>query len=201
MTKWFYDHLARLIYANAVSWRPMHVTQLREYVDNERQTHYLEGYCGEYILPNSELAEREGKLYADIEAYEDGQSGWHAPTSFAHELFTYTPPALDLAQAFSALGIFSLKGLRAVADIWNAIEFRDTQGSTETRRLHGELVGRIISLELPTDAAEQKHVDRIYGWQMPMYNLDFGLIPASLDELQRERDAMFFAEMGDDGDF
>ena len=31
MVRWFYDHLARLIYANATSWKPMHVTQLREY--------------------------------------------------------------------------------------------------------------------------------------------------------------------------
>jgi hypothetical protein len=31
MVNWFYDHLARLIYADATSWKPMNVTQLREY--------------------------------------------------------------------------------------------------------------------------------------------------------------------------
>lgn len=29
---WFYDHLARLIYADAVSWKPTDLAQLREYV-------------------------------------------------------------------------------------------------------------------------------------------------------------------------
>ena len=133
MVKWFYDHLARLIYANATSWKPMHVAQLREYVDSMRNTHYLEGYCGEYILPNFELMVREGKLYADIEAYEDGGVGWHAPSSFARGLIEMTPPALALAEAFSALGLFSVEGLRAITDIWNTVEFTDTQGSTETR--------------------------------------------------------------------
>lgn len=29
---WFYDHLAHLIYADAVSWKPTDLAQLREYV-------------------------------------------------------------------------------------------------------------------------------------------------------------------------
>jgi hypothetical protein len=81
MVKWFYDHLARLIYANAASWKPMHVTQLREYVDDMRKAHYLEEEFGEYILPNREIFSRESNLYADIEAYEDGL-GWNT-TSYA----------------------------------------------------------------------------------------------------------------------
>ena len=59
----------------------MHIARVREYVDSWCNTHYLEGYCGEYILPNFELMVREGKLYADIEAYEDGGVGWRAPSA------------------------------------------------------------------------------------------------------------------------
>ena len=33
MVKWFYCHLTRLIYAEAVSWKPNDVTELRRYVD------------------------------------------------------------------------------------------------------------------------------------------------------------------------
>ncbi len=68
---WFYDHLARLIYADAVSWKPMNFTQLREYVDRQRRGHYVEGYAGEYIMPNWAVYERESGLYADVEAYQD----------------------------------------------------------------------------------------------------------------------------------
>jgi hypothetical protein len=59
MTKWFYDHLARLIFAKAVSWKPMHVRQLQEYVDGERKAHYVEGDFGEYI---KELYTGESRL-------------------------------------------------------------------------------------------------------------------------------------------
>ena len=43
MVKWFYSHFARLIYAEAVSWKPMHVEQLREYIDLGRKSHHLDG--------------------------------------------------------------------------------------------------------------------------------------------------------------
>ena len=35
---WFYDHLARLIYAEAVSWKPMHLAQLCEYAPANMRT-------------------------------------------------------------------------------------------------------------------------------------------------------------------
>src|ERR1700733_11896207 len=35
----FYEHLARLIYAEAVTWKPMHLAQLRDYVDRQRRGH------------------------------------------------------------------------------------------------------------------------------------------------------------------
>lgn len=65
MFMWFYDHLARSIYVDAQSWTPMTVGQLQEYVDNSRKSHSLEGYAGEYILPNWTLFSRESQLYAD----------------------------------------------------------------------------------------------------------------------------------------
>lgn len=76
---WFYDHLARLIYAEAVSWKPMHLAQLREYVDLQRRGHFLEGHAGEYILPNWTIYQRESRLYVDIEAYQDEELNWSAP--------------------------------------------------------------------------------------------------------------------------
>jgi hypothetical protein len=199
MVKWFYDHLARLIYANAASWSAKNVAELRRYVDNSRLAHYLEGNCGGYILPNSEIAKREGKLYADIEAYEDGKPQWHAPTGYtSHSFFgSLMPPALALAEAFSALGLFSVKGVRLIAETWNELEFTDIQSAADSDKLIEKLVRQTIERKLATDAVEQKHVDRLYhSWQLPMYNLEFGLIEVPLEALQRERDAMLYAEMG-----
>lgn len=52
MMRWFYDHLAQLIYAKAQSWKPVTAADLQLYVDNDRPTHYLEGDYGEFIAPN-----------------------------------------------------------------------------------------------------------------------------------------------------
>ncbi|SRR5258706_5323742 len=71
MMRWFYDHLARLIYAQAQRWRPVTAKQLRDYIDSERRSHYLEGEYGEYIMPNWTLFQRETALYVDIASDED----------------------------------------------------------------------------------------------------------------------------------
>jgi hypothetical protein len=81
IVRWFYDHLARLIYAESISWRPMHVTELREYVKHHRKAHYMEGFAGEYILPNSKVYRRESQLYVDVETFEDGEPHWSEPTA------------------------------------------------------------------------------------------------------------------------
>jgi hypothetical protein len=72
--KRFYSHHDRLIYAEAVKWKPMHRAQLQEYLDHTRRSHTLDGPAGEFILPNGPVFERERKLYADVIAYEDRPS-------------------------------------------------------------------------------------------------------------------------------
>lgn len=80
MLKWFYNHLARLLYAEAAGWRAVDLAQLRRYIDFDRRTHYVDGPMSEYIFPNSPIHERESRLYVDIAAYEDGVPYWNAPT-------------------------------------------------------------------------------------------------------------------------
>jgi hypothetical protein len=193
----FYDHLARLIYAEAQGWKPMHVSQLREYVDLERKAHYLEGCVGEYIVPNSNVTMRESLLYADIEAYEDGVPRWNKPTSYVSGLPRFTPTALRVAEALSALGAFSRRGLNATADIWGQLEFRDKQTFADAERLTQQLLKRLVEEGLPSEAATDDDVRALYGsWQMPMYHLDFKSIDVPLAELLEERDAIMWAETG-----
>ena len=47
---WFYNHLTRLIYAEAIGWRPTHIDELREYVESVRKSHSVEGTVGEFIM-------------------------------------------------------------------------------------------------------------------------------------------------------
>lgn len=193
----FYDHLARLIYVNAVSWKPMHVTQLQAYADNTRKAHYLEGEYGEYIMPNSELFTRESKLYADILVFEGGERTWNVPRGYTVPHLSMKPPALSLIESLAALGVLRPEGVRAVADIWDAVEFVDLQNWTDSERLTNQLISRLIAAELTSQTAEQLDVSRIHDcWQMPMYNIDLRMLPVSLDDLQRQRDAIFYGEFG-----
>ena len=188
---WFYDHLARLIYAEACSWRPGDVEELREYVDSSRKTHYLEGYVGEYIVPNWNLYERERRLYGDIEADESGELAWSNPLESAYTFDTeaFKPKSLILAEAMAVLGIFTLTGLKATSEIWDQVEFAEQQGPADGRRLTRELVNRLIQEELPGEKATDEHVRTLFRfWQLPMYNLDFKKIPVSLEELEEERE-------------
>ena len=45
IVKTFYDHLSRMIYADAQGWRPVDVTQLQTYVDQERQASRRRFFC------------------------------------------------------------------------------------------------------------------------------------------------------------
>ena len=48
-----------------------------------------------------------------------------------------------------------------------------------------------------TEAATDEHARWFYHyWQMPMYNLDFGLLPASLERLEADRESAYWAEVG-----
>ena len=193
----FYDHLARLLYAEAQRWKPMHVSQLREYIDEQRKAHYLDGNAAEYIVPNSNIARRESQLYADIEAYEDGAPMWNNPTGHVSGFGRFKPAALQVAESLSTVGAFSPGGVRATSDVWGATEFKDAENWQDSEKLTRRLLEKLIADELPSDQASDKDVSTLCrSWQMPMYNLDFKLIDVPLADLERARDAMFWAEAG-----
>ena len=189
---WFYDHLARLIYAEATSWRPVNVAQLREYVDAGRKAHVLEGYVGEYILPNWSLYERASRLYADVEGGESGALRWSDPNeaySSGAALWEDLSVPLLLTEAMAMLGIFMPGGLKATSEIWDQVEFAEQEEPADARRLTRELVNRLIQEELPSEKATDQHLSTLFRfWQLPMYNLDFKMIPVSMGELEKERE-------------
>ena len=143
--KTLYDHLSRIIYANAQSWRPIDVAQLQKYVDQERQGHYLEGGMSEYIVPNWSLYLRESTMYADIEVYEDGVPQWNDPNRWSGSSMTMRPTALTLVEALEALGVLTREGLQATSDVWGTIDFVEDEGPAEARELTKQLGARLES--------------------------------------------------------
>jgi hypothetical protein len=191
MVKWFYDHLARLIYAAAQTWKPVSVAQLQEYVDNERKSHYLEGEYSEFIIPNWTLFSRESSLYADVVGNEDAEPSWISPllqtveTSFA----SLDPVSYRASEALAAFGVFTLPGLKIVRDVWGKVNF---DGSCEwgiSRELCHQMAKKLEAATLITEEATEDHLRVLYqNWQIPMYHIDFSEIPVSIDDLKKHRE-------------
>ncbi|RUV67246.1 hypothetical protein EOA50_29680 [Mesorhizobium sp. M1A.F.Ca.IN.020.30.1.1] len=199
MMQWFYDHLARLLYLDAQSWRPMHVRQLQEYLDDQRRSHYLGGSIGEYILPNSTLAGRESLLYADIITYEEGDPIWSEPSN--HEpVFGFAggnPRPWEVCCALRDFGAFTRAGLDVVSDVWSRLDFKDEVSATEADRLSHEMALALQTTGLITEQANEDQLGYLYrSWQLPMYRMDFKRIEVPLDELKDQRDANFWSEVG-----
>lgn len=197
MMGWFYDHLARLIYIDAQHWKPVNVRQLQEYVDQNRESHYLEGAVGEYIMPNSTTYFRESLLYADIVTDEEGVPIWNEPDARAPLFDHGEATQWQTCQALRDMGVFTRAGLDIVSSIWSQTEFDHAQSWDDARKLTHEMLLSLQNAELITETAGDDQVVRLYNWwQLPMYHIDFKRIEVPLADLQAERDAILRAEMG-----
>lgn len=117
LTRWFYDHLARLIYAETGSLRPQDLPQLKDYMRHYRKTHHLDGNMGEYIFPNMALFEREARLYVDAAVLESDVPKWVSPLHDSFIPSNHKPYALRLVEDLEALGLFTPQGLHLVAEL------------------------------------------------------------------------------------
>jgi hypothetical protein len=111
----FYGHLDRRIYAQLAEWWFTDVADLRKAVKPLRRGHDLEGNTGEFIVPNDTLYRRESKLYADVEAYEDGTPVWNAPVVHSSGFPPRMPTVVQVVDAMGACGMFTLAGLAATS--------------------------------------------------------------------------------------
>ncbi len=97
----------------------------------------------------------------------------------------FRPPALRMDQ----VGMFTPDGLKAVSDIWGSLEYRDKEDHHDGEKLTEQLLTRLHTEGLMLDTAEQEHGGTLYrDWQIPMYNLEFSLIPVSLEEREAEQE-------------
>lgn len=191
---WFYSHLARLIYAESVLFRPVNVGELQEVVDLSRKDYFLEGIAGEAILPNWHLFHRESLLYTDVVAGESGELSWNDPLEIiqsSDSVATEESPPLSLllVEAMAMLGIFTLQGLVATSEVWDKVEFSGPEDHSIAMELVRELVDRLVRENLPREASVDPHMQTLFDhWQLPMYNLDFKKISISMKQLLAERE-------------
>lgn len=197
MVKWFYSHLARLLYVESQSWKPMHIHQLQEYMDDQRKSHYLDGPVGEYIFPNSAVFARESQLYADLILYDDGKRTWNEPSNEPSSFTRNRPLVWTTCSALRDFGAFSRKGLDVVSEAWGRVDFKGDQDWSVARGLTQTMLEGLHKAKLITEAATEEQLRPLYNqWQIPMYNVDFRQIDVPLDELMEQRDANLYDEMG-----
>lgn len=198
MINWFYDHLARLIYVEAQSWKPMYITQLQQYIDENRKFHYLEGGNGEYILPNFTIYMRESLLYTDLVTHEDGTLAWNDPVVPPNMFGMGDLLAWRVCQALRSMGAFTRKGLDIISTTWSNTEFADAQSWSDAKGLCLEMLKALEVAGLISDRATPEQASTLlHDWQMPMYNINFKKIDVPLEQLQADRDASFWSEFGD----
>jgi hypothetical protein len=191
MMRWFYDHLARLIYAEAQHWKPTNAEELQRCIDSERKSHYLEGEYGEYIMPNWTLFRRETALYADVASDERREPTWLSPTRvFAPGIPSTVPPAYWIADALAAFGVLSIEGLRALSDVWSLTTVTKDTGWDVMDQNLDLLLERLDKSGLITPRASEEHSRALVNsWQMPMYGMDFSPVVVPLEDLLAEREA------------
>ncbi|MCO5154080.1 MULTISPECIES: hypothetical protein [unclassified Shinella] len=198
---WYYDHLARLLYAEACQWRPVDLKELRKIIDRRRVTHYLEGGMGEFIVPNDLIYQRETRLYADIEGLDDGTLQWVAPGGYA-SMFDFKPNALIVAEALAAFGAFTVAGLNILSTVWSEVDFQDDTSCHESDRLIGATLNQLAARGLASDEATNDHVTSLYQrWQMPLYALDMKARLVERSALEEEQERMLWAEVGVANDY
>ncbi|MCA0424753.1 MAG: hypothetical protein LCH61_15800 [Proteobacteria bacterium] len=203
--KRFYSHHDRLIYAEAVKWKPMHRAQLQEYLDHTRRSHTLDGPAGEFILPNGPVFERERKLYADVIAYEDKAIHWNDPVGPGAAMgtlpfFDHPPAIVSLIISMSRIGLLTVEGLKAIEETWGKVDFMDTDGAVLARDLsHQTLIELEKSGKIPQDAQPNDVWQVKDAWPFPMWSMDLKKLDVPLAEMEEERDRGRWSEYSDPG--
>lgn len=94
--------------------------------------------------------------------------------------------------------MFAPAGLIAVSDVWGNLEYREKEDHHDGKKLTEQLLTRLHTEGLLLDTVEKEHVGTLYNdWQIPMYNLEFSLIPVSLEELEAEQQREYWSMLGD----
>jgi hypothetical protein len=193
----FYDHMARLLWADACHWCAATLGELQGYLDHDRQTHYLDGPMGvDFIFPNEALDDRNSLLYADIASYEDGGLVWSAPRA-DHSYTGMLLFSVNVVEALNKAGALTQRGLEILADVWGQIEFEVCDTSHDVRGLIHQTLQALHGAGLMSADLTDDDVQEIYQrWQMPMYNADFRPIHVTMEDVERKRAAALAAEMG-----
>jgi hypothetical protein len=74
----------------------------------------------------------------------------------------------------------------------------DREDHHDGRKLTERLLHRLLAENLMLETAEEDDLATLYrDWQIPMYNLDFSLIPVTLEDLEAAQEREYWSMVGD----
>lgn len=190
LMSYFYNHLARMIWADMCGAFVDTPAEIQHYVDMDRTSHHLDGPNDvDWIYTNTKLHRREAQLYVDIESDDSGRLHWSTPDP-GFTSFIFEPSAVQAVAALLELGAFSIEGLKIVSEIWAQEYFEPDSTIATAKRLTEQTIAALIEAKLHVETATNDHVQALYrSWPMPMYNVDFTLIEVDVADLRAEQAA------------
>jgi AbiV family abortive infection protein len=192
--KYFYDHLARGIYAYVHEANPSLYSEVEGYVEDCRPSHYLDGpNDADWIFRNDLQRRRDTALYVDYEETEPAKYQW---TGGDPDLVHVPQRITRLVLAMRTTGMLTEAGARAVALVWKNSSF-DKSTRWEYCRVRNTQVLRSLMTEdtelTPTlveacGIVEQK-------WTFPLTQLDLSLDKSTTIEELREQQRSHYNRM------
>lgn len=195
---WWSSHLWKGLYAKVCDRGLDHrdFGELQTFIERESAYFYLDGPTGfDWVFPNSIPAEREGRMYVDfVRGVTRGKSEspwWSTPPT--HE---YYSPAdcLYLVAALAHVGVTSIEGLKAVAEVWRDFE---PEARTSREELQSLIDRTLLEVEARSvtevGATDTGVIGTLRQWPFPLWPLAQPTQAGSprkqqLQDIQRERE-------------
>ena len=200
VSKYFYDHVAKSIYAEACDWRPAQFKDIRQYAELRLAGFYLDGpHEIDWIFRNDIIAERDRAMYVDYVqdvTVEGGDHNWQFPMDDNVLAVGYSmPSSLKVVLALAQCGMTTEPGLRIVATKWRDFEPKSCSTRLELMGLTVETLEILKANQLCPFASGAAQRTVLDGWAFPLWPLELRYLGNRssendlLSELREQRDA------------
>ena len=173
---WWSSHVWKGLYAKVCD-RGLDLRDfgdLQAFIERESAYSYLDGPTGaDWIFPNSIPAEREGRMYVDFVCgvtQGRGESPWWSTPS----TYEYYSPAdcLYLVAGLAHVGVTSVEGLEAVAEVWRDFEPEARTSREELRSLIDKTLLEVEAKGITeVRATDISLIDSLRRWPFPLWPL------------------------------
>ena len=188
---YFYDHVAKTIYAKTCQWHPASFADVARLIDLERPKWYLDGPTGtEWIFYNHNLQRREDALYVGYEREETdepekGDGYWRSPLHSVGGSHL-TKNVFAVCRALDQMGMLTRDALAVIAAIWRQIKVCPMTTSAEMKRWNRSTFEELEKRGLLREVSDDAFNLAIDHWTVPLWSIDVGKPKgAESDELKK----------------